>query len=174
MPEAVATADVSFWWEVMKVMPGIVGAATGGLALYLGRRDARRAAQALKPTAHIQLNPEPEQPGFYLMKLTFFNVREAFAVKSVSVIKPRDIVLVGRTKAPPGFQPPYGINFDIMGQKITVIWEVARPKDIGEPAAFAHVYIKAKELPSVVVLKLEGHLKSGMQEPIVIQALGRR
>src|SRR5690242_18049168 len=104
MPDATtATTEVSFWWEALKVMPGIVGAATGGLALYLGRRDARRAAQALKPTAHIQLNSEPEQPGYYLMKLTFFNVREAFSIKSVTAIKPRGAVLVGRTKAPPGF-----------------------------------------------------------------------
>jgi hypothetical protein len=160
------------WWEVLKTVPGLIGAGTGGLALFLNRRDAGRAERAANPRATVLLNSHAEDDGWFVIKLTFDNVKQSLALTSAEIARPRRAIIASRMKNDSGAQVRNETN---KGKRIAVKWTVSPPLDGKSAAGFAHLSLQLPPgvAPTAVVLRLKGHYIAGMQEPIVIDASGR-
>ncbi|WP_299717687.1 hypothetical protein [Tardiphaga sp.] len=160
------------WWELCKTLSGFIGAGTGTLALYLNRSDARRSRMAAEPRATFLFNPHAEDGDWYVIKLTFDNIRQSLILTSAEILKPNSAIIAARKKSEGGSQ----IRDEAKkGKKIAVKWSVNPPVDGKSAAGFAHLCLRlpANVTPTSVSLKLQGHYIAGMQEAVVIRTHGR-
>lgn len=160
------------WWEVAKGAASLLGAGTGGLALYLNRRDAKRAALAAKPTARLYLNPHPEESGWFLIKIIFENVKAEVLLTSAEIISPKDVLIAPRRKAL-GTGAIETVKHE-QARKVSVNWTVNPPLNGQRQAGFAHlgVLMPAGRMITTATLRISGHFCSGMQDELVINAKG--
>jgi len=160
------------WWELLRVLPGLVGAGTGGLALYFNRRDARAARMATSPRMTVLLNPHSEEGGWYVIKLTFENVQQPILLTSARIVRPLCAAIAARKKLESGIQVRDDTN---TGRRVAVKWALEPPRDGKSAAGFAHLHLRLFRgtAPRSVILKIEGHYVSGMKQKVAIRGIGR-
>lgn len=136
-------------WEVLKIVPGFVGAATGGYALW---RQVGRDKRAQRPRVQLEIGKEVED-GWRTATLWLRNQMDVeIRISQVEVVKPRgfEMAMVQRSRKSPGAPDCSRPDPTRMGSKVDVSWEVVRAHPDRAWSARTELFFRPKDRSSTM------------------------